>query len=411
MSDIAIRVEGIGKEYRIGERAQAYNTLRDTIAGVATLPKRLLTPRPPREREETHFWALQDVSFEVRHGDVVGVIGHNGSGKSTLLKILSRITEPTKGFARIQGRVGSLLEVGTGFHPELTGRENTYLNGAILGMKRAEVNRKFDEIIAFSGVEKFIDTPVKHYSSGMYLRLAFAVAAHLDPEILLIDEVLAVGDAEFQRKCLGKMRDVARGGRTVLFVSHNMAAIESLCSHAIELRRGKIVTSGSTRDVLQKYRLATFGRAAAEYDAAFAKCHHFQAAELLDAASQPTNVLKLGSDFHLQITLKPSVNLSSARVGVGIDSMAGDRMLTVHTPATRDVLGSLSGDNVVHCQISQLPLPPGDYVLKLAISALGEEIESVEPVVPFTIADGDVFNEGRGFHRGQCVAPSEWWRE
>src|SRR5207244_3345082 len=199
------------------------------------------------------FWALKDVSFEVRQGEVIGIIGRNGAGKSTLLKILSRITDPTEGRVTINGRVASLLEVGTGFHPELTGRENIYLNGAILGMTRAEIGRKFDEIVAFAEVEKFLDTPVKRYSSGMYVRLAFAVAAHLEPEILVVDEVLAVGDAEFQKKCLGKMSTVASGGRTVLFVSHNLTAIESLCHSCIALQRGRIFTRGSPTDVLDKY--------------------------------------------------------------------------------------------------------------------------------------------------------------
>src|ERR1035437_2478393 len=240
MSDIAIRVEGLSKQYRIGGRQDRYRTLRDTIADTALAPYRRFRAAlrhsgvVSANGDET-IWALKDVSFEVKRGGVVGIIGRNGSGKSTLLKILSRITSPTAGWADIHGRVGSLLEVGTAFHPELTGRDNIYLNGAILGMKRAELDGRFDEIVAFSEVEKFIDTPVKYYSSGMYLRLAFGVAAHLDPEILLVDEVLAVGDASFQWKCLNKMREVAHQGRTILFVSHNMNAIRRLCSRTIWL--------------------------------------------------------------------------------------------------------------------------------------------------------------------------------
>ncbi|MGB9521177.1 MAG: ABC transporter ATP-binding protein, partial [Anaerolineales bacterium] len=218
MSDIAIRVDNVGKYYRINTQSDYYPTLRDSIVEMVKWPVRVLRYGIPTSHEI--IWALRNVSFEVKTGEVLGVIGRNGAGKSTLLKILSRVTEPSEGVAEIHGRVGSLLEVGTGFHPELTGRENIFLNGAILGMKRAEIQRKFDEIVDFSGVEKFIDTPVKRYSSGMYLRLAFAVAAHMEPEILVVDEVLAVGDAEFQRKCLGKMSDVASEGRTVLFVSH-----------------------------------------------------------------------------------------------------------------------------------------------------------------------------------------------
>ncbi|MBD0325144.1 MAG: ABC transporter ATP-binding protein [Pyrinomonadaceae bacterium] len=258
MTDVAIRAESLAKEYRIGGLQDSYRTLRDVLAGAALGPLRafqsLVRRGADARREENEIiWALRDISFEVKSGEIVGLIGRNGAGKSTLLKILSRITEPSRGRARINGRVGSLLEVGTGFHPELTGRENTYLNGAILGMKRAEIKRKFDEIVAFAEVEKFVDTPVKHYSSGMYLRLAFAVAAHLEPEILLVDEVLAVGDAAFQNKCLGKMSDIAGEGRTVLFVSHNMPAIKNLCHRALLLDRGQIEREGDAASVVQYY--------------------------------------------------------------------------------------------------------------------------------------------------------------
>ncbi len=254
MSDVAIRVENLSKRYRIGQR-EGYLALRDVLARGLKAPFRLLKRDSQNlsRRSNEYIWALKDVSFEVKRGEVVGIIGRNGAGKTTLLKILSRITEPTKGYAEVRGRIGSLLEVGTGFHPELTGRENIYLNGAILGMKKREIDRKFDEIVAFAEVEKFIDTPVKYYSSGMYVRLAFAVAAHLEPEILLVDEVLAVGDAAFQRKCLGKMGDVAKEGRTVLFVSHNMAAVSGLCKRGIVLERGEIVFSGSVDNAISHY--------------------------------------------------------------------------------------------------------------------------------------------------------------
>ena len=253
MSDIAIRVENLSKMYQIGEKQERYYTFRDTLANIALAPFRRLRRigKPPKEEEI--IWALKDVSFEVKHGEVVGIIGRNGAGKTTFLKILSRITEPTEGQAEIHGRVGSLLEVGTGFHPELTGRENIFLNGAILGMRKTEINRKFDEIVAFAEIEKFMDTPVKRYSSGMYVRLAFAVAAHLEPEILLVDEVLAVGDAAFQKKCLGKMGDVAKEGRTVLFVSHNMGMINNLCERCILLESGQIIQDGVTSLVISKY--------------------------------------------------------------------------------------------------------------------------------------------------------------
>lgn len=247
-----IRVAGVSKQYRIGSREAGYDTLRESIAEAVRAPFERLRRRNGKRNHET-FWALKDVSFEVAPGEVVGVIGRNGAGKSTLLKVLSRITEPTTGRAELYGRVASLLEVGTGFHPELTGRENIYLNGAILGMRKAEIDRKFDEIVAFAELEKFLDTPVKRYSSGMYMRLAFAVASHLEPEILLVDEVLAVGDAAFQKKCLGKMGEVAREGRTVLFVSHNMTAIRRLCQRVFWFDKGEIVETGEAGQVVVDY--------------------------------------------------------------------------------------------------------------------------------------------------------------
>lgn len=262
MNNIALRVEKLGKRYRIGAAPERYRTLRDSIAQTATAPIRLLRSGRQRAKngEENIIWALRDINFEVNKGQVLGVIGRNGAGKSTLLKILSRVTEPTEGSAEIHGRVGSLLEVGTGFHPELTGRENIFLNGAILGMNRVEIQSKFDEIVDFAEVEKFIDTPVKRYSSGMYLRLAFAVAAHLEPEILVVDEVLAVGDAEFQRKCLGKMSNVAHEGRTVLFVSHNMSAILRLTEEAIVLDKGQLNMRAPTQQAVDYYLSSGFAQ-------------------------------------------------------------------------------------------------------------------------------------------------------
>ncbi len=259
MSEIAVRCRGLGKRYRIGERVR-YRALRDTVADALSAPFRRLRAKPAGSANGDHnggannsFWALKDVTFDVRHGEVIGLIGRNGAGKSTLLKILSRITKPTAGHAEIHGRVGSLLEVGTGFHPELTGRENIYLNGSILGMRKGEIERKFDEIVAFAEVEEFIDTPVKRYSSGMNMRLAFAVAAHLEPEILLVDEVLAVGDAAFQKKCLGKMGDVAKQGRTILFVSHNMQAVQALCRETLHINGGQLIDAGDSKAVVARY--------------------------------------------------------------------------------------------------------------------------------------------------------------
>jgi lipopolysaccharide transport system ATP-binding protein len=274
--DAAVKVRGLSKQYRIGRRRQKYKTLRETVAGLARAPFR---PRAGGSEVPT-VWALKGVSFVIPRGEVVGIIGRNGSGKSTLLKILSRITEPTEGSAEIRGRVGSLLEVGTGFHSELTGRENVYLNGAILGMKRNEVDRKFDEIVAFSEVEKFVDTPVKHYSSGMYLRLAFAVAAHLEPDILIVDEVLAVGDAGFQKKCLNKMQHAGQQGRTVLFVSHNMPAITRLCERAILLNEGRILRDGPAPEVVSDYLSSGLGTKAAREWPESAPCPGHEAAGL-----------------------------------------------------------------------------------------------------------------------------------
>jgi lipopolysaccharide transport system ATP-binding protein len=253
MSDVAVRVNGLGKRYQLG-RPRHSNSLRERLVHLLKAPARRLKARRTGGSAETEaFWALKDVSFDVREGEVVGIIGRNGAGKSTLLKILSRISEPSEGEAEISGRIGSLLEVGTGFHPELTGRENVYLNAAILGMRRTDVVRKFDDIVQFAEVDRFVDTPVKHYSSGMYMRLAFAVAAHMEPDILIVDEVLAVGDAQFQKKCLGKMGEVSRKGRTVLFVSHNMGAVLGLCQKAVWLKSGRVNLVGPAQEVVSEY--------------------------------------------------------------------------------------------------------------------------------------------------------------
>lgn len=301
MTDTVIRVEGIGKRYHIGERARQSALLRDVIAGAFR--------RGGKRSSREVIWAVRDVSFDVKQGEVVGLIGRNGAGKSTLLKLLARITRPTVGHAELHGRIASLLEVGTGFHPELTGRENIFLSGAILGMSKAEIVRKIDEIVAFSEVERFIDTPLKHYSSGMGMRLAFAVAAHLEPEILLVDEVLSVGDASFQKKCLGKMQDVSRAGRTILFVSHNMAAVKALCSRALLMGDGTVAASGKVADVADEYLLgATPGATAREWQ---------------DAASAPGNenirvayVRVVPPDGNVAITID-----TGALIEIGFDNL------------------------------------------------------------------------------------------
>ncbi len=331
MDDIAIRVEGIGKQYRIGKR-EKYKTLRDSIASALGAPFQKVWQlfqgwKADDDESDQSFWALEDISFEVKQGEVIGVIGGNGAGKSTLLKILSRIAEPTVGFAEIRGRVGSLLEVGTGFHPELTGRENTYLNGAILGMKRSDIDRKFDEIVAFSEVEKFIDTPVKHYSSGMYLRLAFSVAAHLEPEILLVDEVLAVGDAGFQKKCLGKMESVAKEGRTVLFVSHNLGAITQLCGRAVQLEKGRLKRVGPAVEVVNTYLAALFGtetKSSWSIESSQLKDSEvrFTSARLLSSDGQPRSVMNFDDSLVVEVAYDVNVPIKGLSVTIHLfDSM------------------------------------------------------------------------------------------
>lgn len=336
MSDIAIRVENLGKQFTIGTAQVKYRTLRDSIASAVALPYRVarsVLAGSNGKDGPNKIWALRDVSFEVRKGQVLGVIGRNGAGKSTLLKILSRVTEPTQGYAEIHGRVGSLLEVGTGFHPELTGRENIYLNGAILGMKRSEINRKFDEIVAFSEVEQFIDTPVKRYSSGMYLRLAFAVAAHLEPEILVVDEVLAVGDAEFQRKCMGKMSDVAQEGRTVLFVSHNMSAILRLTEESIVLDKGRLVHRAPTPQAIDYYMAAGMSESGERIwrpDEIPADAAPFCpiAVRVLDARGQATEVLRSAEPVTIEVEYALDSPIAGLRVGIYLLTMRGEYVMT-----------------------------------------------------------------------------------
>jgi lipopolysaccharide transport system ATP-binding protein len=325
MSDIAIRVENLGKQYRLGGLQAGYATFRDAIVKTTTAPFRWL--KGERRAENNTFWALDDVSLEVKHGEAIGIIGCNGAGKSTLLKILSRITSPTRGRVDIYGRVGSLLEVGTGFHPELTGRENIFLNGAILGMRRIDIVRKFDEIVDFSGIEKFLDTPVKHYSNGMYVRLAFAVAAHLEPEILVVDEVLAVGDAEFQKKCLGKMGDVAHEGRTILFVSHNMAAIQKLCKTTILLNGGKIKhfcdTNTATSTYINEnntYNLLWERKEEIKSDAYFQKIY------ICDENEQLVNVVTTGSSIKIGMEFILKKNQKNLQLSIGLIDDFGNQI-------------------------------------------------------------------------------------
>ncbi|MFH1184369.1 MAG: ABC transporter ATP-binding protein [Chloroflexota bacterium] len=336
---VAVRVQNLGKRYRIGiaETRFRYGLLRDVLSDVVTTPIRLakaLTRGGTRAlRPASYIWALDDVSFDVDEGKVLGIVGRNGAGKSTLLKVLSRVTEPTKGMVTIRGRVGSLLEVGTGFHPELTGRENIYMNGAVLGMKRAEIERKFDEIVAFSEVEQFVDTPVKRYSSGMYLRLAFAVAAHLEPEILVVDEVLAVGDAEFQRKCLGKMGDVAQQGRTVLFVSHNMSAILRLTQETIVLKKGQLIKRAPTQVAVDFYLAsgqAETGERIWEPDEIPAAAAPFRpiAIRIKDRQGGVVDTVRSTEPVTIELEYGLEAQLTGLRVGMYLSTMRGEYVFT-----------------------------------------------------------------------------------
>jgi lipopolysaccharide transport system ATP-binding protein len=409
MSDIAIRIEGLSKQFRIGA-PERYRTLRDTLTDVAAAPFRWLRNGGPGKTKAEMFWALDNVSFEVKRGEVIGIIGRNGAGKSTLLKILSRITAPTKGYAEIHGRVGSLLEVGTGFHPELTGRENIFLNGAILGMKKAEILRKFDEMVAFAEVERFLDTAVKHYSSGMYVRLAFAVAAHLDPEILVIDEVLAVGDAEFQKKCLGKMETSARyEGRTVLFVSHNVAAVESLCSSAVLLANGQLVTEGNTQTVVHEY-LRSMRRGLVipveeRKDREGSGLVRFTAITLADGAGNNLATFQCGSDAALIL----AVNNTSDRelklgVSLGIDNELGQRILLLDSALLgQDVDKVMPGPGVVRVLIPRLELLPGRYHLTLFATVNGIIVDWVRNAGQFDVEGGDYFGTGKLPSEGEAL--------
>jgi lipopolysaccharide transport system ATP-binding protein len=335
MTDLAIRAENIGKRYRIGALAQRNDTLRDQLTDMGSqMAARLRRSRSENETlRANEVWALQDISFDVRQGQVLGVIGKNGAGKSTLLKVLSRVTEPSTGSIEIRGRVGSLLEVGTGFHPELTGRENIYLNGAILGMKRTEIERKFDEIVAFSEVEQFIDTPVKRYSSGMYLRLAFAVAAHLEPEILVVDEVLAVGDAEFQRKCLGKMGDVAQQGRTVMFVSHNMSAILRLTQESLVLEKGRLVMRAASAEAVDYYLSVGHAKAGErvwrdDEILSSAAPFHPLALRLRDAGGQIIDTVRSTEPVTVEMEYRLDAPITGLRIGLYLNTARSESVLT-----------------------------------------------------------------------------------
>ena len=391
MNDTVIRVKNLSKSYRIGQ-LQPYRTLRDSLANVGRLPMKMLRLGARKEANESTIWALKDVSFEIRRGEVVGIIGRNGAGKSTLLKILSKITLPTHGRVERYGRVGSLLEVGTGFHPELTGRENVYLNGAILGMKKIEIERKFDEIVAFAEIEKFLDTPVKHYSSGMYVRLAFAVAAHLEPEILIVDEVLAVGDTAFQKKCLGKLDDVARGGRTVLFVSHNIGVVQALCSRAILLQDGSVFVDDRSDETVAAYLRKLEGYAgqdlATRLDRTGKGCIRLTRVDIFIDGDSPPSILSTGRPARFVF------DVDQPRPGMSCSFTIYDQLgqpVTFFDSAVQgrgDVHGSLSTSRFA-CELDELTLLPGRYRINAAILWNGEYQDHLEAAAYFNVEHGE----------------------
>ena len=397
---IAISARGLGKSYHIAHKQQ-HATMAEALV------HRLRNPFERPNLEE--MWALNDVSFEVEQGDIVGLLGRNGAGKSTLLKILSRITEPTSGLARLSGRIGSLIEVGTGFQPELTGRENIFLNGAILGMRRREIAKRFDEIVDFSGVEKFLDTPVKHYSSGMYVRLAFAVAAHLDTDILLVDEVLSVGDAEFQKKSLGKMDDVANSGRTVIFVSHNIAAIETLCRKGLFFRGGRLAHSGPIAETLAEYHksLKRFSDGPVQ-PVQIANRKHFRTMDVVDDIGESTRIIPMGTALRIQIRAEFPDQFDYPIFMANIDNSSGQQVMSIASPKSERAIPGLFGMSEISCVIEQLPLPPGEYFVRLALWHSGEILEETPPAIMFTVTNADTFRDGWGARKGTCVAGSRW---
>ena len=403
MSTAVIRAEGLGKRYQRG--VEWHPGLRHWLEGILRSPLSVF-----RQPKQETFWALRDVSLEVREGEVLGLIGRNGAGKTTLLKILSRITMPTAGWAEIHGRVGSLLEVGTGFHPELTGRENTYLSGAILGMSKREIERKFDEIVAFAEIEKFIDTPVKHYSSGMYVRLAFAVAAHLEPEILLVDEVLAVGDLNFQKKCLGKMGDVARGGRTVVLVSHNMAAINALCSRCIILNDGGVEFDGATDEATARYYAESLNMTGGSDlssrtregngKARFTSIH----IQPLSPAGDLIEHAYPGCSLSVDVTLECSARFAESNLAVIFYDSSGYRVIDTNTAQKGEFVSLAAGQTArANFLLREVLLKPGKYFVGLWLGR--DTLETIDDIEHATTLD---FIESEETSRHSIVFPGPY---
>lgn len=389
MSELAISVSGMGKYYRVGE-TQGYQTLRESIVTAATAPMRLFrrAAKPAAEKQKG-FWALRDVGFDIRKGEVVGVIGRNGAGKSTLLKILSRITDPTLGHADIWGRVGSLLEVGTGFHNELSGRDNIYMSGSMLGMKRSEITRKFDEIVSFAEVGKFIDTPVKRYSSGMYMRLGFAVAAHLEPEILLVDEVLAVGDSAFQKKCMGKMDDVASHGRTILFVSHNMAAIQALCGRTLWMNGGQVAGFGSTHEVVPKYLASSASKAGSLDLRTHVKRYGDGSVRITSVRIEPADggtVIRTSTPLKVTIEYESDKPVERMRAWAEIQDQATRRPICcIDTQMTGDLPDILPPRGRIVCTTAPTRITPGRCPVDVGMTRNGMLADEIEHAFEFDV--------------------------
>ncbi|WP_421875633.1 ABC transporter ATP-binding protein [Marinoscillum sp.] len=411
MSGTVIKVEGLSKRYRIGleEKADTFaEQLKNSLLYPIRNIKKITQMTRFSEDDESVFWALRDINFEVKRGEVLGIIGHNGAGKSTLLKILSRITEPTSGRIEIQGRVSALLEVGTGFHPELTGRDNVYMNGTILGMRKKEIDAKFDEIVAFSGVEKHIDTPVKFYSSGMRVRLAFSVAAHLEPEILIIDEVLAVGDAEFQKKCLGKMEDVAGQGRTVLFVSHNMAAVESLCTRGIVLENGVIGGLGEVRNVIDSY--INIGKSTTENFTTIGSARFLLKRFFFTSltSSLIDNVVKVGDDIELNMELEilPEIEISSLKIAISIRREDLDQVVVLNPKFSG--FQPLDHQLRLKCKIDRFPLAIGRYPIDVNFHLNGDQF-LLNSVVVLDVHEGDFYKNGTKVKVKSIINVTQCW--
>ena len=418
MTSPAISVEGIGKLYQLAHQSDRHTSFREALTSMALAPLRRFRQLRGTDTSMEDFWALRDVSFTVQPGEVVGIVGRNGAGKSTLLKILSRIAEPTEGRAVMKGRIASLLEVGTGFHPELSGRENIYLNGSILGMKRREIAAKFDDIVAFAEVEKFLDTPVKRYSSGMYVRLAFAVAAHLEPEILIVDEVLAVGDAEFQKRCLGKMKEISEGGgRTVLFVSHNMAAVSALCSRAVLLAGGQLKTDGSPAEVIQQYLIPTAFDTGAGVDLCSAagrskgKKALFQTLGIRGAGGEPATMFLPGDAVTIDFGLHLPAPLRSPRISIGVKSARGDSVFAVATYLSPMPLERIEASANVRVAFKLPPLYPGRYTLDIGLASDdGHFLDQIESAAGFEVLQDGYLGSTHPYfpEMGMVLVPSEW---